>query len=74
MITQILFRFTAFDAERLFNMTTQTLHCDRCKSELNEQDNTIQVNEAQQKQSSMLKQLRPITEQLKKTEGIIIPA
>ena len=68
-----LFRYTAFDAQKLVDFETGSFRCERCKSELQEKDNSSQVGVAQKKQAAMLTQLRPITDQLKKTEGIIIP-
>lgn len=61
------------DAQRLINLMTGGFTCERCKTELVEEDNTKRVNEAQQKKATMLQQLRKITDLLKGTEGMVIP-
>jgi len=66
-------RFSALDASRLINQEFG-FSCDKCGGELVEEDNSLRVNEIQMKKSTMLIQLKPITEQLKKTAGITIPS
>lgn len=66
-------RYSALDAVKLLNPQKGVLECERCFFELRQEDNTSRVTELQNKKSTMLIQLKPITEQLKRTEKMIIP-
>jgi len=65
--------FTALDARKLINIEIGEFICERCKTILVEEDNSLKVTELQTQQSKLMKDLKEIIEQLKKTEGIKIP-
>lgn len=73
MLFLLTVRYSALDASKLINPQKGILECERCFFELRQEDNTSRVTELQNKKSTMLTQLKPITEQLKRTERIVIP-
>eukprot|EP01117_Protostelium_nocturnum_P017978 TRINITY_DN740_c0_g1_i4.p1 TRINITY_DN740_c0_g1~~TRINITY_DN740_c0_g1_i4.p1 ORF type:complete len:302 (-),score=59.94 TRINITY_DN740_c0_g1_i4:650-1555(-) len=65
-------RYTALDANRLINRETLLLHCERCKSELQEEDSSVRAGKVEAKTARMMDELKKIIAQLQLTEGMTI--
>lgn len=68
-----IIRYSALDAPSLIDPVTGLFLCQRCKAQVVEDDNTEVVTATQSRSTKMNEQLKPIIEQLKKTEGMTIP-
>lgn len=66
-------RYTALDAARLMNIELNIFQCEKCKSELTEEDNSVRVTMAEEKKSKLMEQLKLIIAQLKLVEPMVIP-
>ncbi|PRP73849.1 transcription factor IIE [Planoprotostelium fungivorum] len=66
-------KYTALDAARLMNIELNIFQCEKCKSELTEEDNSVRVTMAEEKKSKLMDQLKMIITQLKLVEPMVIP-
>eukprot|EP01119_Soliformovum_irregulare_P015793 TRINITY_DN4505_c0_g1_i2.p1 TRINITY_DN4505_c0_g1~~TRINITY_DN4505_c0_g1_i2.p1 ORF type:complete len:413 (+),score=152.21 TRINITY_DN4505_c0_g1_i2:1037-2275(+) len=66
-------RYSSLDAGALMDVRTGQLKCERDKTELVEEDAGERADRTTGRKSSMMAQITPIIEQLKKTDKIVLP-
>jgi hypothetical protein len=65
--------FNVFDIQGLANATTMAFECDICNGEIEEKNDSEQLQATQELHSLMMEQMGPLLRLLKKTEGVAIP-
>lgn len=66
--------FNVFDIQGLANPTTMAFECDLCNGEIEEKNDSEQLQATQELHSLMMDQMGPLLRLLKKTEGVAVPA
>jgi len=66
-------RYNDLDAAKILNKDTGVFQCEHCNVELKELSSAENVDRSQARRTQLAQQLKPIVEQLKRTDGIAIP-